>query len=300
MIPILFEYGALRVNSFGLMLGIGFILGSYILSRELKRKHLDPNLASNITIIAVIFGILGAKLLHVIEHTIEYWGTPYLDIGGQFFSFSGLTWYGGLILGMGAITVYIKRKKLPFLKVWDGLGVALIIAYGVARLGCHFAGDGDYGTPTTLPWGTIYANGTAKPTGMLKEYFSTHPVERSEWSYDSLRVIHSRIDQMGYPVNRFDELTPLHPTPVFEVLLGIAGFIFLLRFRKKERPDGSIFMMYLMLASTFRFLVEFLRLQPKILWGLSEAQYIAVALFLAGYIGLKYFERKGRLAAGAV
>jgi prolipoprotein diacylglyceryltransferase len=59
-------------------------------------------------------------------------------------------------------------------------------------------------------------------------------------------------------------------------------------------------MMYLMLASTFRFLVEFLRLQPKILWGLSEAQYIAVALFLAGYIGLKYFERKGRLAAGAV
>ena len=85
MIPVLFEIGPLRVNSFGLMLGIGFILGSYILSLELKRKHLDPNLSSNITIIAIVFGILGAKLLHVIEHAFQYWGTPFLDISGQLF-----------------------------------------------------------------------------------------------------------------------------------------------------------------------------------------------------------------------
>lgn len=299
MIPILFELGPLRVNSFGLMLGIGFILGSYILSLELKRKHLDPNIASNITIIAVIFGILGAKILHVIEHTIEYWGTPYLDIKGQFFSFSGLTWYGGLILGMTAITIYIKIKKVPFLKVWDGLGVALILAYGVARLGCHLAGDGDYGVPTKLPWGTIYANGTAKPTGMLKEYFENNPQERVAWSYDSLRVIHSRIDRMGYPINRFDEETPLHPTPVYELILGIIGFVIMLRIRKKDQPDGRVFMIYLMLASLFRFLVEFLRLQPKILWGLSEAQYIAIALFIIGFAGMKLLEHRARPSAGA-
>jgi phosphatidylglycerol:prolipoprotein diacylglycerol transferase len=292
MIPVLFEVGPLRINSFGLMLGIGFILGSYILSLELKRKKLDPNLASNITIIAVVFGILGAKILHVIEHTFEYWGTPLLDIKGQLFSFSGLTWYGGLILGMVAITVYVSRKKVPFLKVWDGLGVALILAYGVARLGCHFAGDGDYGIPTKLPWGTIYANGTAKPTGMLREYFDTHPEERAAWSYDSLRVIHSRIDRLGYPVNRFDEVTPLHPTPVYEMILGIIGFLIMLRLRKNEYPDGKMFMIYLMLASTFRFMVEFLRLQPKLLVGLSEAQLIAIVLFGVGFAGMKYFDRK--------
>jgi len=290
MIPVLFEIGPIRINSFGLMLGIGFILGSYILSLELKRKKLDPNLASNITIIAVIFGILGAKLLHVIEHTFEYWGTPYLDVQGQIFSFSGLTWYGGLIVGMTAITVYVRRKKVPILKIWDGLGVALILAYGVARLGCHFAGDGDYGTPTKLPWGTIYANGTAKPTGMLKEFFATHPDERVAWSYDSLRAIHSRIDRLGYPINRFDEITPLHPTPVYEMILGVIGFLIMLRLRKNEYPDGKIFMIYLMLASTFRFLAEFLRLQPKLILGLSEAQLIAIGLFIAGFVAMQYFD----------
>ena len=291
MIPVLFEIGPLRINSFGLMLGIGFILGSYVLSLELKRKKLDPNLASNITVIAVIFGILGAKFLHVIEHAVEYWGTPSLDIKGQLFSFSGLTWYGGLILGMTAITIYVRSKKIPVMKVWDGLGVALILAYGVARLGCHFAGDGDYGIPTTLPWGTIYANGTAKPTGMLREFFDSHPAERQAWSYDSLRVIPSRIDRLGYPVNRFDEVTPLHPTPVYEMILGVIGFAIMLRLRKREYPDGKIFMIYLMLASTFRFIVEFLRLQPKLLFGLSEAQLIAIALFIVGFAGMKYFER---------
>jgi phosphatidylglycerol:prolipoprotein diacylglycerol transferase len=299
MIPVLFEIGPLRINSFGLMLGIGFILGSYILSLELKRKKLDPNLASNITIIAVIFGIGGAKLLHVIEHTFEYWGTPYLDIKGQLFSFSGLTWYGGLILGMAAISVYVHRKKIPFLKIWDGLGVALILAYGIARLGCHFAGDGDYGIPTKLPWGTIYANGTAKPTSMLRDYFEQHPEERAAWSYDSLRVIHSRIDRLGYPVDRFDEATPLHPTPVYEMILGIIGFMIMLRLRKNEYPDGKIFMIYLMIASTFRFIVEFLRLQPKLLVGLSEAQLLAIVLFVTGLVGMIYLDRKRKGAQAA-
>ncbi len=292
MIPVLFEIGPLRINSFGLMLGIGFILGSYILSLELKRKKLDPNLASNITIIAVIFGIAGAKFLHVIEYAFEYWGTPHLDIMSQVLSFSGLTWYGGLILGMVAISVYVRSKKIPFLKIWDGLGVALIIAYGVARLGCHFAGDGDYGTPTKLPWGTIYANGTAKPTSMLREYFERNPEERTAWSYDSLRVIPSRVDKLGYSVNRFDEVTPLHPTPVYEMIMGVIGFLIMLRIRKNDYPDGKVFMIYLMLSSTFRFLVEFLRLQPKLLMGLSEAQFISIGLFLIGFLGVIYLDRK--------
>jgi len=281
MIPILFEIGPIKVHSFGLMLGIGFILGSYILSLELKRKGLDPNLASAITVLAVVFGIAGAKILYLIENWSAFLARP-VDMA---FSAGGLTWYGGFVLGMTAISVYIRRKKIPFLKIWDGLGVALILAYGVARLGCHFAGDGDYGTPTTLPWGTIYAQGVAKPTEMLREYFDTHPEERKILAFDSLSVIPAGRDRMGHTYSRFDEITSLHPTPVYELLLGMVGFLFLWRIRTTPRPDGALFMIYLMLATTFRFVVEFLRLQPKLLYGLSEAQLISIALFAVGLIG---------------
>ena len=70
MIPILFELGPIKIYSYGLMLGIGFLLGSYILSLELKRKKLDPNMASTITILAVVFGISGFFLAHLAGSTL--------------------------------------------------------------------------------------------------------------------------------------------------------------------------------------------------------------------------------------
>ncbi|MDL1894159.1 prolipoprotein diacylglyceryl transferase, partial [Sphingobacteriales bacterium CHB3] len=135
MIPILFEIGPVKVYSYGLMLGIGFLIGSYILSLEFKRKGINPNLASNITIIALIFGLAGAKLLYLIENWSSFMRAPF----DMIFSAGGLTWYGGFIVGMAAIIVYVRSKKIPILKVVDALGVALLLAYGVARLGCHLS-----------------------------------------------------------------------------------------------------------------------------------------------------------------
>jgi len=275
MIPILFELGPIKVYSYGLMLGIGFLLGSYILSLELKRMKLDPNLASNITILAVVFGISGAKLLYLLEHWSEFLKDPF----GMTFSAGGLTWYGGFIVGMTAISLYIKAKKVPFLKIWDALGVGLILAYGVARLGCHLSGDGDYGFPTDLPWGTNYEHGTYPPS----RAFAIFPELTSQ-----------------YPGGVVPDNTPCHPTPVYEMLLGIVGFVILWNLRKKEWPPGKLFTVYLLLSSTFRFSVEFLRLNPRLLFGLSEAQLISVGLFLLGIAGLAYFHRKQQQLSGQV
>ena len=288
MIPVLLEIGPLKIYSYGLMLGIAFLLGSYVLALELKRKKLDPAIASTITILGVIFGIGGAKMLFLIEE----WGAFLRDPIGMAFSPGGLTWYGGFILGMIAVYLYIRSKKIPFLKIWDCLALGLVIAYGVGRLGCHFSGDGDYGYPTRLPWGTIYAQGTAKPSVMLAEYFSHNLSERTEWQYDSLRVIPAGIDRLGHRYSRFDEVTPLHPAPVYELLLGIVGFLILWNLRKKEYPDGKLFMIYLMLVSTFRFGIEFVRLNPRIFFGISEAQVFAVILFLGGLAGMFIFDAK--------
>ncbi len=292
MIPVLFEIGPIKIYSYGLMLGIAFLLGSYILGLELKRKKLDPAIASTITILAVVFGIAGAKILFLIEE----WDMFLRDPMGMTFSPGGLTWYGGFILGMVAVYLYIRAKKIPYLKILDGLAVALILAYGVGRLGCHFSGDGDYGFPTRLPWGTIYAQGTAKPSIMLADYFARNRDERIAWQFDSLRVIPAGIDKLGHRYTRFDEITPLHPAPVYELLLGGIGFLILWNLRKRGYPDGKLFMIYLMFASSFRFGIEFIRLNPRVLFGISEAQLFAVILFLIGFAGTMYFARRGDAA----
>ena len=208
------------------------------------------------------------------------------------FSPGGLTWYGGFLLGMLAVYIYIRRKKVPYLQFLDALGIALILAYGVGRLGCHFSGDGDYGYPTTLPWGTIYAQGTAKPSYVLEEYFKEHPAERTFWHYDSLRVIPAGVDKLGSRFSKFDEVTPLHPAPVYELILGIVGFVILWNLRKRNHPDGWLFMVYLILAGLFRFLIEFMRLNPRLLLGLTEAQLFSIVIIAAGVLGVIMINRK--------
>ncbi len=268
MIPILFEIGPIKVYSYGLMLGVGFLLGSYILSLEFKRKGIDPNLASNITIIALIFGIAGAKLLYLIENWSSFVRAP-IDMT---FSAGGLTWHGGFILGMTAVILYVRSKKISMLKVIDGLGVALLLAYGVARLGCHFSGDGDYGFPTDLPWGTNYEKGTYPPS----RAFAIFPEVTSK-----------------FPNGIVPDNTPCHPTPVYEMLLGVAGFLLMWNyFRKKNYPDGKLFAIYLVMSSVFRFGIELLRLNPRFMFGLSEAQLISVVLLIVGVVWILKLNNK--------
>jgi len=267
MIPVLFEIGPFKIYSFGLMLGIGFLVGSAILALEMKRKRLHPDMASTITALAVVFGIAGAKILFLVEEWKAFIRNPI----GEAFSPGGLTWYGGFVLGMAAVSIYVKTKKVPFLKIWDGLAVALLLAYGVARIGCHLSGDGDYGFPTTLPWGTNYERGTYPPS----RAFAIFPEVTSQ-----------------YPGGVVPDNTPCHPTPVYELILGLIGFAVMWKLRLRPWPDGKLFMVYLMLATLFRFSVEFLRLNPRILFGLSEAQLLSIIFFFIGLAGFILIGRR--------
>jgi phosphatidylglycerol:prolipoprotein diacylglycerol transferase len=281
MIPILIDLGPLKIYTFGLMLAIGFLAGSYVLTHELKRRKLNPEIGTSITFIAVICGIGGAKILYLFENFEVFLRNPL----GEAFSPGGLTWYGGFVLALTVVTLYVRKKNVPFLRVWDCLGIALMIGYGIGRVGCHLAGDGDYGVPTSLPWGTVYAQGIVKPSSQLQEYFARDPEARQRWNYDSLRFVRAGIDRRGVPYSRFDAETPLHPTPMYEFVLGIMGFVVLKRLSRKGWPGGVLFMAYLMLSSVFRFGVEFWRLNPRLLIGLSEAQIICIALFALGLFG---------------
>lgn len=147
MIPELFKIGPLTVYSYGLMLGIAFIVASYLLTIEFERKKLNKNFATEITLIAIIFGIVGSKIFSVLESWDDFIADPI----GMIFNPGGLTFYGGLLLAIAAIWIYVRKKKIPFAYVADATAPSLAIAYGIGRIGCHLSGDGDYGIPTTLP-----------------------------------------------------------------------------------------------------------------------------------------------------
>jgi len=268
MYPRLFEIGPFTIYSYGLMLGVAFIVASYLLTVEMKRKKLDPNAASTITLLAVVFGIIGAKLLYLIEE----WGTFLRDPIGMAFSPGGLTWYGGFLLATFVIWRYARKKNIPFLKICDAAAPGLMIGYGIARIGCHLAGDGDYGFPTDLPWAAEYSRGTYPPSVAFRDF----PEIVAKYGVNGV----------------VPDDTLVHPTPIYEFLAAAIMFSWMwFSLRRKNYPDGKLFMIYLVLTGIARFLVEFLRLNPRIAFGLSEAQIISVGLIAAGMYGIRYFNK---------
>ncbi|HVO75137.1 MAG TPA: prolipoprotein diacylglyceryl transferase [Ignavibacteriaceae bacterium] len=266
MHPELFKIGPFTVYSFGLMLGIAFIVASFILTKEFERRKLSSNFATEITLFAIIFGIIGSKLFSIFENWDEFINDP----AGVAFNPGGLTFYGGLILSIIAIWIYVKRKKIPFLVVADLTAPSLALAYGIGRIGCHLAGDGDYGIPTSLPWGTDYSNGTVPPSSMFR---GTEIAKH-------------------YPGGFVPDNTPLHPTPVYEFLIMLIIFFILWKLRKKNWPDGKLFTVYLVLAGIERLSIEFIRLNPRILFGLTEAQLISILMIIIGTAGIIYYNKK--------
>jgi phosphatidylglycerol:prolipoprotein diacylglycerol transferase len=260
MCPRLFQIGPFTVYGYGLMLALGFLAGSYLFVGEFKRRKLDPNIANNVTLIALVAGVAGSKILYLIEN----WSSFIIDPVGMVFNPGGLTFYGGFLLATFSIYVYGRRKGITFFTICDAIAPGLMLGYGIGRLGCHLAGDGDYGFPTTLPWGTDYSNGTYPPSVAFRDF----------------PEITSRFPGGIVPNN-----IPCHPTPVYEFIICALMCWLLWRMRKKVTPAGKLFMIYLVLAGIERFAIEFLRPNPRIVFGLSEAQLIALPLIVIGLFG---------------
>ena len=260
MYPRLFQIGPFTVYGYGLMLALGFIIVSYLLVSEFKRRKLDPTIANNVTLIALIAGVSGSKILYLIENLPLFVHDPI----GMTFNPGGLTYYGGFILATFSIYLYGKKKRIKFYTIADAISPGLMLGYGIARIGCHLAGDGDYGFPTTLPWGTNYSNGTYPPSIAFQDF----PEITSQ-----------------FPGGIVPNNIPCHPTPVYEFIICALMCWFLWSIRKKTTPTGKLFMIYLMLAGIERFIIEFLRPNPRIIFDLSEAQLISLVIITLGLWG---------------
>ncbi len=152
MYPTLIEFGPVGIHSYGLMLATAFITVVFVLQYELKRRDFIAEQASTIVMAAALGGIVGAKLYSAfLDGSINL---------RELFSTSGLVWYGGLIGGCLAVTIVILRSPNPFFPTVDIVGPTVILGYGIGRIGCLLAGDGDYGPPSDLPWAMAFPNGT--------------------------------------------------------------------------------------------------------------------------------------------
>ena len=152
MYPTIVDFGPVGIHSYGLMLATAFITVVFVIQSELKRRGFVPELASTIVMAAAIGGIVGAKIYSaLLDGQITF---------QEIFSTSGLVWYGGFIGGCLGVIIVVLRSPNPFLPTIDVVGPTVILGYGIGRIGCLLAGDGDYGPPSDLPWAMAFPNGT--------------------------------------------------------------------------------------------------------------------------------------------
>lgn len=166
MYPTLFRIGTFEITSFGVLIGIAALVGVWIFNRELIRSDL-PEEASNAGVAGVLGGLLGAKLLWA----VEFMGTaPLPDL---LFSRGGLSWFGGLIGGVGTGLLMLRRYRVPLIRALAAATPALAIGHAIGRVGCFLVGD-DYGRPTELPWGLAF------PEGLPPTTVPVHPTQLYE------------------------------------------------------------------------------------------------------------------------
>ena len=258
------------------MVAVGIVVAYFVLRRDIARRAVvkDPAaLAETLIALPCLAGIAGARLYDILESPSQFFANPL----GQLFSQFGFTWTGGLVAGFLVLAWLARRHKISLLLVLDMASPAAAIGYGLGRMGCLLSGDGDYGTPTSLPWGMSFPNGLVPTTDRV------------------------------------------HPTPIYEFIgaCAIACVLWRMSARtgqlaRKERQAssphtqasspkctgpriGTVFAAYLVLTGVVRFLVEFIRINPRSFFGLTNAQASSLLCIVVG-AALLYWLHEQRAA----
>jgi phosphatidylglycerol---prolipoprotein diacylglyceryl transferase len=240
---------------------------------ELKKKPLEKEakevlvrpyeMMGNLTFIAAIAGFAGAKIFHHLENLQEFLQDP---IGALLSPFSGLTFFGGLICGGGAVLWYAAKYKVNWRIMLDVGAPTMMLAYGIGRMGCHFSGDGDWGIENLNP----------KPSFL-------------SWLPDWAWAYHYPNNVLGIVLEN-----PVYPTPMYEVFMALGLFLIIWYLRKKSWNAGKLFSIYLVFAGIERFLIEKIRVNPDYHFlGMSftQAEMISFTFVILGIGSWIYFSK---------
>jgi phosphatidylglycerol:prolipoprotein diacylglycerol transferase len=265
--------GPVHLGMFGLLLWLAAVAGTFILHKNFVRNGVDAD-ALNVVALVVVAGVIGAKVWHELQNIPELtfalrvitrpgWHHP-MDVVMSFLTWfrDGFAWFGGMLSGIvilmsqghsarfksslkGALGAHVGA-----IRMLDLAAPAAALGYGVGRIGCLLAGDGDYGVNTTLPWGVHMAKNALVPPN--------------------------------------PPTALVQPTPIYELLFSLVVFWIIWQLGKRSRPVGWLTGLYLVLSGIGRFLVEFVRVNPKLYFHgtMSNAQVAAAASVLVGFIVL--------------
>jgi phosphatidylglycerol---prolipoprotein diacylglyceryl transferase len=258
----------------------------YLKFREKNKKKLEKprkekiqihpyQLAGNMVVIAAVAGIIGAKIFHNLENLDELIEDPM----GAIFSFSGLTFYGGLIAGALSVSWYAHKNGINWHHLADCAAPAIMLAYGVGRIGCMVSGDGCWGIENLNP----------KPEWLvwLPDWL---------WAFD---FPHNVINE-GVPIPNCNGdychvlKNPVYPTPIYETTISLLWFGLLMFLRTHIKTPGILFSIFLILNGIERFFIEKIRVNNKMDFlgmKITQAEIISTCLVIIGLIGLWYFTR---------
>lgn len=271
------------------------------------------------TILALIFGLVGAKVFDIFENWSDFLHDP-----ASYFSPAGLTFYGGLILATAAIIWYARKHKIPIRHLADAIAPALMIAYAVGRIGCQTAGDGDWGiynsayavdanqniveaTPgrydsTVALYPRYMHDRFAKSGGPQHAYFRKPVGFLPNWFF--AYNYPNNVNEDGMPIAGCTDgkycnalPIPVFPTPLYELIAGTGLFFLLWGLRKRLKPAGAVFCLYLIVNGIERFLVETIRVNTRIDWlpgHPTQAEVIAIGLVVTGAGLWIWLSRKNR------
>lgn len=251
--PVAIHLGKINVYWYGLIIAIGFALAVYLATRHSKDFGIESESIIDMVLWATIPSIIFARLFYVAFSWDYYKGDLMKIINIRE---GGIAIYGALIGAVLAAFIFAKKRKIPYLKLFDFAIPYFVLAQAIGRWG-NFVNQEAFGSNTTLPWGMT--------SDTIKNYLTVIPGA--------------------------NPALPVHPTFLYESLWNLGAFFLLIYFRKRKKIEGEVFFLYMILYGLGRAWIEGLRTDSLMLGNLRISQVLAV-LFVLGFSALFYFRRK--------
>ena len=270
---------SLKGNFIGGIIG-GALIAWWAFAEKKKHQLPEPTLEphtvhpyetmSSLIVWAALFGFAGAKIFNALENWDDFMHDPV----GMLIGFSGLTFYGGLICGGAAVLYFANKAGIKPIHMLDVGSPGMMLAYGLGRIGCHLAGDGDWGINNTLPkpqwlnWAPDWVWATKYP----------HNVNGA----DHDNPIANCVGKFCYELK-----VPVFPTPFYEVIACLILFAILWSIRKKLKPAGLMFGVYMVMNGVERFLIELIRVNTRYHIGslsFTQAELISLLIIITGVV----------------